>query len=197
MRFIGMKPKSNSHPGAAMTLEFCDTASRLHPDDVKHLIAAEGYAELGMFLDADAEIENIHPEVRDVPEILAIRLAIYRALENWELMQMVVRKLRKLDPENSRWVILHAFATRQAKSIEAAKAVLLDAWWAHDNEPLIPFMLASYECQQGHFEKAEELVKFAISLDSRLRALALDDEDLRPLWESIGAFEEVSKRDGG
>ena len=70
-----MKAKSDSNPGdAATTIVFCDAASQLNPQDLKHLIAAQGYTELGMFQDADEEIENIDPEVRDLPEILVMRL---------------------------------------------------------------------------------------------------------------------------
>ena len=42
-----------------------------------------------MFLDANAELEKIDPEVRHVPEVLAVRVQIYRALKKWELMQIV------------------------------------------------------------------------------------------------------------
>jgi hypothetical protein len=38
----------------------------LSPDDQKHLTAAEGFVELGMFLDGNAELEEIDPEVRHV-----------------------------------------------------------------------------------------------------------------------------------
>ena len=50
-------------------------------NDLKHLTAAQGYVELGMFLDANAEVEEIDPEVRHVPEVLEVRVKIYRALK--------------------------------------------------------------------------------------------------------------------
>jgi hypothetical protein len=50
-------------------------------DDQKHLTAAQGYVELGMFLDANEELESIDPEVRHFPEVLAVRMRIYRSLE--------------------------------------------------------------------------------------------------------------------
>ena len=40
-------------------------------EDQKHLTAAEGYVMLGMFLEANEELEEIDPEVRIMPHIPA------------------------------------------------------------------------------------------------------------------------------
>jgi hypothetical protein len=37
-------------------------------------------------------------EVRHVPEVLEVRVEIYRALKKWELMQTVAKKLTEADP---------------------------------------------------------------------------------------------------
>lgn len=50
----------------------------------RHLRAAEGYVELGMFLDANAELDEIAPDLRAAPEVLAVRLGIYSGLKKWE-----------------------------------------------------------------------------------------------------------------
>jgi hypothetical protein len=65
----------------------------LEPENERLLVAAQGYLELGLPLDANGEIENMDPKVRHVPEVLAVRVGIYRALEKWELMQVVARQL--------------------------------------------------------------------------------------------------------
>ena len=59
----------------------------LEPEEQQHVTAAQGYVELGMYLDADAELDRIDPDVRHLPEVLAVRVQIYDALEKWELMQ--------------------------------------------------------------------------------------------------------------
>lgn len=51
---------------------------QLSSQDFQHLTVAEGYAELGMFLDANAELEEIDAEVRHVPEVLEVRVQICR-----------------------------------------------------------------------------------------------------------------------
>jgi len=61
----------------------------LERSDSQYWQAAAGYVELGMFLEADTEIDKIDPFNRAAPEVLATRLAIYQGLEKWELMQEI------------------------------------------------------------------------------------------------------------
>jgi len=157
----------------------------LLPDDHRHLTAAEGYATLGMFLDADAELEQIDAEVRHVAEVLAVRLEIYRGLEKWELMQTVAGRLAAHDPDNAQWSISLAYATRRAQSIEAARRILLEAVERLPKEPIIHYNLACYECQRGELEVAKARLAHAFKLAPKCRLMALDDDDLAPLWDSL------------
>jgi hypothetical protein len=59
----------------------------LEPSDEQHWQAAVGYVELGMFQDANDQLEKIDPFNRAAPEVLAGRLDIYHGLEKWDLMQ--------------------------------------------------------------------------------------------------------------
>jgi hypothetical protein len=51
------------------------------------------YVQLRMYLEADAELDEIDPFCRAAPEVLAVRLEIYAGLKKWELMQAVAKKL--------------------------------------------------------------------------------------------------------
>lgn len=157
----------------------------LEPDDLPFLLAAQGYLELGMFLDADAELERIDPERRHLPEILEVRMHIFCALKKWELMQAVAKSLALLDPENVHWIVSWAFATRRADCIEVARRILVNAVERQEDEALFHFNLACYECQLGNLDGAKERLKRAFVLNRSYRALALDDEDLEPLWETM------------
>lgn len=157
----------------------------LEPDDQRHLSAAEGYAALGMFLDANAELEQIDAEVRHVAEVLTVRVSIYAGLEKWELMRTVAGRLAAHDPDNAQWPISFAFATRRAQSIEAAKLILLAAVERHPKEPMLHYNLACYECQLGDLEVAKSRLAHAFKLAPKCRLMALDDEDLKPLWDSL------------
>ncbi len=157
----------------------------LPADDQRHLTAAEGYAALGMYLDANAELEQIDAEVRHVAEVLAVRLEIYRGLERWELMQTVAGRLAAHDPDSAQWSISLGYATRRAQSIEAAKLILLEAVERHPQEPILHYNVACYECQLGDIGVAKARLQHAFKLEPKCRLMALDDDDLAPLWDSL------------
>jgi hypothetical protein len=61
----------------------------------RHLEAARGFAGLGMWEDAAAEIENLAPELRSATDVLKVRLDIYRGAGAVELASVVEVELRK------------------------------------------------------------------------------------------------------
>ena len=158
----------------------------LEPPDQQHWQAAVGYVELGMFHDANDQLEKIDPFNRAAPEVLAVRLAIYRGLEKWELMQQVAKRLKEFEPDNVQWTISLAYATRRAYSIDVAMEILLDAVAKFPKEAAIPYNLACYHCQRGEIENAKRYLRQAFEIDPNWRKAALeDDEDLKPLWDSL------------
>ena len=138
-----------------------------------------------MFLEADAELDLIDPFLRAAPEVLSVRTHIYRGLKRWELMHTVAKKLAEFDPDEVGFVISYAFASRRALSIEIAREILLKAVRRFPREAIIYFNLACYECQLGRLEAAKSLLNKAFEIEPESRAAALDDEDLRPIWDSL------------
>ncbi len=157
----------------------------LEPPDLQHLSAAQGFASLGMYEDANAELEEIDPFCRALPEVLEIRLVIYQGTAKWDLMQVVAEKLAQHDPGEPAWAISCAYATRRAVSIEAAKPILMNALERHPDDELISYNLACYDCQLGELSSAKEHLKKAFELQPKYRAMALDDPDLEPLWNLL------------
>ena len=49
------------------------------------------------------------------------------------------------------------------------------------------YNLACYECQLGELEVAKARLQHAFKLEAKCRLMALDDDDLAPLWDSLGA----------
>src|SRR5947209_11087831 len=121
----------------------------LEPPDRQHCEAAIGYAEVGMFEDANEELESVDPFNRTTPEVLRVRAAIYHATEKWELLRVVALRLTRLEPENMDWVVSLSYATRRSVSIELARDILLAAKPNFPKEAILPFNLACYECQLG------------------------------------------------
>jgi tetratricopeptide (TPR) repeat protein len=147
-----------------------------------HLDAAQGFLELGMFLDADAELDRIDPFCRQLPEVLEVRVKIYSALKKWELVQVVAKRLADYEPEEPKWIAMWADALRKTGAIESAKAILLDAVERHPKCPLLHYELACCECVLGEIEVAKSRLEHAVKLDPSLRLRALDEKDLEGIW---------------
>jgi len=97
----------------------------------------------------------------------------------------VASHLVKVEPEEAGWWISLAYATRRCESIEKAETILLRASELHSDNALIEFNLACYASVTGRLEDAKTRLRHAIELDKEIRRVALDDEDLRPLWDWI------------
>jgi tetratricopeptide (TPR) repeat protein len=162
----------------------------LEPPDQQFFTAACGYVQLQMFHEANEELEQIDPFNRAAPEILALRIEIYRGLKKWELMQVVSEKLAEFEPDNLQWTISLAYATRRAVSIETAKEILLNAERKSPKDAVIKYNLACYCCQLGEIENAKNYLRKAFEIDLNWRLRALEDEDLKPLWESLQGDEQ-------
>jgi len=57
----------------------------LEAPDRQHWRAAVGYVELGMFQEANDQLENINPLNCAASEVLAVRIAVYQ-IKKWELI---------------------------------------------------------------------------------------------------------------
>jgi tetratricopeptide (TPR) repeat protein len=99
---------------------------------------------------------------RAAPEVLAVRIAIYRGLKKWELMQQIAKRLKEFQPDNVQWTISLAYATSRAYSIDVAIGILLDAEAKFPREAAIPYNLACYYCQLGEMEKAKRIFKRSV-----------------------------------
>ena len=53
---------------------------------------------------------------------------------------------------------------------------------------MIVFNPACYASVAGRMEEVKVRLQHAIKLDEDIRGLALDDEDLKPLWDWIGGL---------
>ena len=69
--------------------------------------------------------------------------------------------------------------------LENAEAILVRAQAIHPKVAMIAFNLACYASITGRIEEAKARLRHAIELDKAIRGLAIDDEDLKPLWDWI------------
>ena len=142
-----------------------------------------------MFDEAAQVLEEIEPEEKARNEVLGARVNLYIAAKKWDMAAAVASHLVKVEPENAGWWISLAYALRRTESVEKAEAILLQAQAIHPKVAMIAFNLACYASVTGRMEEAKERLRHAIELDKDIRGLALDDEDLKPLWDWIAGLE--------
>jgi Flp pilus assembly protein TadD len=129
--------------------------------------------------------EEIAPEDKTCNDVLGARVGIYMAAKKWDMVAAVFSHLLKVDPETAGWWINLAYSVRRIEGVEKAEAILLRAQAIHPEVAMIAFNLACYASVTGRMEEAKERLRHAIKLDKEIRGLALDDEDLKPLWDWI------------
>jgi tetratricopeptide (TPR) repeat protein len=159
---------------------------KLEPQDQRHLTAAEGYLEMGMFLAADAALDEIAPEFRHFPQVLNIREKIYEGMERWDMAVEIAKALMAAEPDSPRRATCLARVTRRAQSLEAAIAVLQAAIERRTSNNQVYYDLACYTCLKGDMVEALAYLEQAIKLDPGLRLVSLEDEDLTQLWMELG-----------
>lgn len=161
----------------------------LNIEDVRHLLAAQGWLELGDAVSAGDEIEEISPEERTHPAVLQMRYAIYVTRGHWDKAVEVAEEVAsRLPDEPGTWINL-AYATRRKTGggLPDAKKILLAAEAKFPGDYIIPFNLACYCSQLHQFDQAERWLKKAAAIDEKtVQSMAADDPDLKPLWESRG-----------
>jgi Flp pilus assembly protein TadD len=111
------------------------------------------------------------------------------AAKKWDMAAAVASRLVKVEPENEAWWISLAYSVSRIEGVEKAEAILLRGQAIHPKNALIAFILACYASVTGRLEEAKARLRHAIDLDKDIRRLALDDEDLRPLWDWIAGLE--------
>jgi Flp pilus assembly protein TadD len=81
-----------------------------------------------------------------------------------------------------------AISVRRANGggFESAKALLLEAAQLFPADSTIQYNLACYSAQLGQLDAAKEYLHKSYELGDakQIKLMALDDEDLKPLWES-------------
>jgi lipopolysaccharide biosynthesis regulator YciM len=176
-----------SNEGALLTPS--RISNPLKSDWQRHVLASSGYLELGMFDAAALVLEEIAPEDKNRTEVLGMRVQLYMAAKKWDMAAAVASHLVKVEPENEVWWISLAYSVRRVEGVEKAEAILLRAQSIHPKVAMIAFSLACYASVTGRMEEAKERLRHAIDLDKEFRRLALDDEDLKPLWDWIAGLE--------
>lgn len=154
--------------------------------DRRHLLAAEGWLELGNWNEANEELEQIAAEMRGHPDVVEMRYRVYAAAGRWDYAHAVGQALVRMVPHRlGGWLGL-AESERNLAGLGKAYETLIAATGHHPDEPILHFRIARCACQLGLLPAAKAWLEKAFTRDPTLRAAALDEPDLEPLWREIG-----------
>jgi tetratricopeptide (TPR) repeat protein len=157
-----------------------------HPDPM-HLKAAAGWIQLGDYDSANDELEKIRAEWRAHPDVLDMRWFIYSHHEQWDACLDITTAIVKTAPDRVSGWIHKAISLRRAngRGFEKAKGLLLEAAKLFPEDGMIQYNLACYSAQLGQLDAAKEYLHKSYELGDakQIKLMALDDEDLKPLWE--------------
>jgi Flp pilus assembly protein TadD len=161
----------------------------LEPPDRHHLSAAIGWLGLGNWREASQEIEKISPENRMKPAVLLTEYDVAATAKDWAHAADVADMMVEIIPDSAGVWLSLAYAVRRKAGggIEQARTILKKSDQLFPREPMVAFNLSCYECQLGNLEEARDWLDKAMARGDakQIRALALKDRDLEPLWDEL------------
>lgn len=152
--------------------------------------AAQGWFELGLAAEAEAEIARLPHEAQRLPEVLKLRFHAARACKRHEDALAVAHDLMVVaDEELWGWLYRSQALHWLGRTLEAYELLLpIRSRWPRAFE--IPYDLACYCAQSERVEDAAEWFSKAFKLTKHpgaVKSMALADPDLKPLWPDIEA----------
>jgi Flp pilus assembly protein TadD len=164
----------------------------IEPPASHYLLAAQGWAELGNYAEAEAELRQLPESLRAHPQVLTVRYEIYARTARWELAAEVAGILVETFADQAgTWVSL-AYAVRRKPGggIPQAREILTRAFALFPTEAIIVYNLACYDCQLGDPAAALAWLQQARDLGGQpgVKQMALADPDLKPLWPTIATW---------
>ena len=150
-----------------------------------HWQRTQGYMAMKMYADAERELRALPDKEPWGKQGRIFLLSIKQEQENWEDAQKVARGLRYEFSEEVDWWIADAYATRRFESITEARSILLEGLSLHYDDGLIRFNLACYACVLKSPAECLDFLKEAVKRDEKFKLMALDDDDLMDIRESL------------
>ena len=143
--------------------------------------AVRGYLFLEMPQEALLEIHSLSERERVTQEVLDLTLAAQMMKKDWSEASSTAALLCKIDPESSRYFIHAAYCFHEVGDTEKAKQMLLGGPKELMDEPLFHYNMACYLAILDQPKNAQHYLDKSFELDSSLRKVAAEDEDLKAL----------------
>ncbi len=166
---------------------------QLEPLDVHLVRAAEGWLELNLPAEAEAELAQLSPSAQSHPFVLQALWQLHAHQHQWALAHTVAELLVQTCPSDVNGWVHRAYAARRKEGggLQTAWDALRPAVELFPDETIIPYNLACYACQLGELDAARHWLSRALEIAGKtqareaLRQMALADPDLAPLRQEI------------
>ncbi len=150
-----------------------------------HILAACGYAELGMTRQSYAELNAIDESQQLRPEVLHLRLHNLMQEKRWARAYRVSLQLCQAAPECATGFLHGGYCLHQLNKTKAARQLLLKGPVALLKEPIYYYNLGCYEALLGNIDDAKVHLKISFEMDTSFRDLAKRDPDLQSIQELL------------
>jgi len=161
----------------------------LEPADIHRLNAALGWLGLNSPADARTELDAFMPALQKHPAVLEVRWLVCAHEKKWRDALAVAEQELASSPDDSSGWLHRAYALRRVADGSLARAweALLPAAEKFPAEPVIAYNLSCYACQLNELDASRVWLRRAIKIGGKkaIRKMALEDEDLKPLWPEI------------
>lgn len=142
------------------------------------LVAAQGYAELGMIDDALGELDALSVSARRRVDVLGLRVQLLVQNRRWRPALESSRLLCALEPDSPQPFIHAAYCLHELGQTAEAKALLLEGPEALRKEPTFYYNLGCYDAALGDIVSAQNFLRTSFQMDKKFREFARTDPDL-------------------
>ncbi len=154
-------------------------------DFERHVEAACGYAELGMFRESLAELDAIPPRLQNRPQVLQLRLHYFMRKKRWVQALRISQKLCRVAPDCGTGFLHAGFCLHQLGKTAEARKLLITGPVALLKEPVYYYNMGCYEALLGNFHSAHENLQISFKMNASFREIAKQDPDLEAVKDLI------------
>lgn len=151
----------------------------------RHVLAAQGYHELGLWREAWRELDALSDAAQHRPDVLEMRILILISELKWQEALGLSRKLAEVAPREEGGWVHSAYCLHELGRTDEAIEALLAAPASLREKAIFYYNFACYSCVLGKIDAARDALQRSIELDKRYRDFAKADRDLEPLRQEI------------
>ncbi|MES2508018.1 MAG: hypothetical protein V4599_15050 [Verrucomicrobiota bacterium] len=144
----------------------------------RRILAAQGYVELGLHEEAQAELAHLPPSAAERADVIELSVLCHMGDRRWAEALALTQKLCVLEPEEPGGFIHAAYCLHELGRTTEALDLLGRGPAALRTKPVYYYNLGCYLACLGEDEKALNLLKQSFEMDGSLRSHARKDPDL-------------------